>query len=772
MKAFNLVIFIVVLLLQSSCQFTQTNQYHLIPEPLNLKTASKQFVFDQQTRLFFDPNLSKEASESFFILIERLKTAAGIELKTADDKKFSQIVCLLNPHLPADESYRLQIEEKKITVEAKKPVGFFYAAQTLRQLLPAAIENKTKQNQVRWAVPYCEIEDTPCYSYRGMHLDVSRHFAPKEEVMHYIDQLALLKINTLHWHLTDDQGWRIEIKKYPKLTETGGYRQRTVIGRADEYPHRWDSTRVGGYYTQQEIKEVINYAQKRFVNILPEIEMPGHAVAALAAYPQYSCTGGPFAVEGLWGVFKEAYCTREETFGFLEDILEEVADLFPYPYIHIGGDECPKERWEKCPICQARIKAEKLKDENELQSYFIRRIARFLESKEKKLIGWDEISEGGELPVHATVMAWRGTSFGMEAARKGHDVIMTPYTALYLDYYQSKQPSEPLAIGGYLPIQTVYNFDPIPSELTPLEAQHILGVQANVWTEYMPNRQQREYMIFPRIAALAEIAWLPPEKKNYERFQQRLPALFERYDLMGINYSRAYYNVADNRFAEDGKLKLNLQTADPQAKIHYTTDGTNATVHSPLYTHPIELGKSPLSVSALPEKNGKPLCGAYSQSFIANKAAGQKVTLSCEPDEKYQGNGGLTLTDCVEGQQHPILSCEWLGYEGRDVEVTIEFDPPVDITKVTVGSTHQPAQWIYAPWSVECMVSQEEDTYRSIGKVWQDEIRRTKSKAVFETRETGVKKLKTAVKNFGIIPKGEPGGGYKAWLFLDEISVE
>ena len=541
MKILQQLAVILIALLCTQSIFGQKNEYNIIPEPVSLKPASGQFTFNGQTRLFIDKGLGEKVADALFVLSEKLNTAAGINLQPANSPESNAIVCKLNNKLPKKESYILDITGNKITIEAREPVGFFYAAQTIRQLLPPGIESKTKQDNVKWTVPCCRIEDSPYYQYRGMHLDVCRHFSPKEEVMSYIDQLAFLKINTFHWHLTDDQGWRIEIKKYPLLTEVGGYRNRTLIGHGSTAPseRKWDTTRVGGFYTQEDIKEVVDYAQKRFVTIIPEIEMPGHAVSALAAYPQYSCSGGPLEVEGSWGVFNDVYCTREETFEFLQNILAEVADLFPGKYIHIGGDECPKLRWQRCHACQERMKAEGLKDEHELQSYFVKRIGKYLQTKGKKFIGWDEILEGGLAP-DATVMSWRGTEGGIDAARQGHDVIMTPTSAMYLDYYQSKSPDEPFGIGGYVPLQTVYDYNPTPKELTPEEAKHILGVQANVWTEYMTNQKHREYMIFPRILALAENGWLPQDKKDFTNFESRLTALLRHYDVMGVNYSKAF----------------------------------------------------------------------------------------------------------------------------------------------------------------------------------------------------------------------------------------
>ncbi|MDR0540636.1 MAG: beta-N-acetylhexosaminidase [Dysgonamonadaceae bacterium] len=541
MKTLKQIIFLLIVLVQAQTMRGQTSEYNIVPKPLQAQLSDGQFTFNASTRLLLEKGVKPEAADAFSLLAGHLKTAAGIDLKTTQSKTSNAIICRLNKQLPSSESYRLQIEKNRIIVEANAPAGFFYASQTLRQLLPAAIESVTLQNDIQWTVPCGWIEDTPCYRYRGMHLDVCRHFSTKEEVMRYIDQLAFLKINTFHWHLTDDQGWRIEIKQYPRLTEVGGFRNRTVIGHYRDNPRQWNDTRTGGFYTQEDIREVVAYAQKRFINIVPEIELPGHAVAALAAYPEYSCSGGPFEVEGSWGVFNDVFCTRDETFDFLEGILTEVAGLFPYQYIHIGGDECPKVRWSRCHACQERIKADGLKDEHELQSYFVNRIGRFMETKGKKIIGWDEILEGGGLMSDAVVMSWRGTKGGIDAARQGHDVIMTPSNYLYLDFYQSKEPGEPIAIGGFTSVQTVYEYNPTPEELTPEEAKHIWGVQANVWTEYMPNPKHREYMIFPRIAALAEIAWLPREKKNYDDFKHRLSSLFQHYDVEDINYSKAIY---------------------------------------------------------------------------------------------------------------------------------------------------------------------------------------------------------------------------------------
>ncbi|MDR2682580.1 MAG: beta-N-acetylhexosaminidase [Dysgonamonadaceae bacterium] len=514
------------------------SKLNLVPVPAKVKTGTGQFTINSKTRIVLASN-TEEMKNAVAVLNGLLSRAAGFQLEiTENPATANAIVCKLNASLPNREAYKLSVQKELITLEAQSAQGIFYGMQTLRQLLPSQIERPFLGN-VAWTVPCLEIEDAPRFAYRGLMLDVVRHFHSKEFVMKFIDMLAYHKMNTFHWHLTDDQGWRIEIKKYPDLTKAGAFRNRTLEGQYTVPEKRkWNNTRYGGYYTQEEIKEVLAYAQKRFVTVIPEIEMPGHAVAALTAYPQLSCTGGPFEVEGLWGVFNDIYCPKEETFQFLENVLSEVAALFPSQYLHIGGDEAPKLRWKNCAHCQALIKKEGLKDEHELQSYFIKRIEKFVESKGKRIIGWDEILEGGLAP-NATVMSWRGEAGGIDAAKQNHDVIMAPNSYVYLDYYQADPKTQPLSIGGYLPLWKVYSYNPMPAALTPEEAKHILGVQGNIWTEYIPATTQVEYMAFPRGAAIAETGWSPNEKKNYADFKERMIQQFKRYDAIGWNYCKA-----------------------------------------------------------------------------------------------------------------------------------------------------------------------------------------------------------------------------------------
>jgi hexosaminidase len=535
-----------IMLFISSCksgsQAVPEKAMAIIPAPLSFTMLSGNFIFTEGSKIIVS-GLTEETKLAADLLVMLVKNPTGIDLPVVEGNKSvrGSVFMTLDTAIKNEEGYLLTITPKKIIIQAKSVPGLFYAVQTIRQLLPVEVENQIIVEGLKLSLPACEIKDEPRFVYRGMHLDVGRHMFPVTYIKKYIDMIAMHKMNTFHWHLTEDQGWRIEIKKYPKLTEVGAFRKETLTGHGGRPPFVYDGKPYGGFYSQEEVKDIVAYAKSKFVTIIPEIEMPGHALAALASYPELSCTGGPFDVFPRWGIVDDVYCAgKEETFAFLQDVLSEVIDLFPGKYIHIGGDECPKTRWEKCPLCQKRIKTEGLKDESELQSYFIQRIEKFLVSKGRKLIGWDEILEGGLAP-EATVMSWRGTSGGIAAARQKHDVIMTPSKYVYLDYYQCEPEGEPLAIGGYLPLERVYSFDPMPFELASEEQKYILGVQGNVWTEYIPTAEQMEYMAYPRMFAIAEIGWTPERLRDFEEFLSRLVILRNRYDAIGINYFKGEY---------------------------------------------------------------------------------------------------------------------------------------------------------------------------------------------------------------------------------------
>ncbi len=528
-------------IITSGCQSKQDNfsvgDIAILPKPVHVVMNDDFFEITKDTKIIVNYDTGPLGD----MLAKLLSPSMGFELAVTDDRPGRNSIQLsLDPSLVEleEEGYQLKVDKKGVLIEAPAEAGIFYGMQTLRQLLPAEVFSGTAVENLGWAVPCVEIKDYPRFKWRGMHLDVCRHYMPVEFIKKYIDLIAIQKSNRLHLHLTDDQGWRIEIKEYPKLAEISAWREETMVGHYRDEPRTFDGKPHGGFYSHDEIREIVAYAEKRYVTIVPEIEMPGHAQAALAAYPEISCTGGPFKVSTIWGIRNEVFCAgNEKTFEFLENVLREVLDLFPGEYIHVGGDECPKDRWENCPKCQARIQEEGLQDEHELQSYFITRMQKYLAANNRRLIGWDEILEGGLAP-NATVMSWRGEEGGIAAAKSGHDVVMTPYGYTYFDYYQADPENEPLAIGGFLPLDTVYAYNPVPAALTEQQQVHILGVQGQVWTEYIPTPEKAEYMAFPRACAMAEIGWTPLDRKDFNEFSKTLAHHLKRLDFLNVNYRK------------------------------------------------------------------------------------------------------------------------------------------------------------------------------------------------------------------------------------------
>jgi hexosaminidase len=503
----------------------------ILPMPNHIEEHNGQFIINNKTQII------TEEAQLGELLASYLSPATGFELAINEQTETEDNIIHINITEDAHEhteGYKLTVSENTIQITAPEARGIVYGMQTLLQLLPAQIMGKEASENIEWTVPAVEISDAPEFKWRGLHLDVGRHMFSIEFIKKFIDMLVFYKLNTFHWHLTEDQGWRIEIKQYPKLTEIGGYRKESPI---PENRHQGDGVPYGGFYTQDEVREVVAYATERHIEVVPEIELPGHSVAALAAYPELGCVGKDYEVRTTWGIADDVYCAgKEEVFTFLENVLTEVLDLFPCEYFHIGADECPKVRWEVCPDCQARIQEEGLADEYELQSWFVRRIEKFLNAHGRRLVGWDEILEGGLSPS-ATVMSWRGSQGGIDAANAGNDVIMTPNTYCYLDYYQGEDlDTEPAAIGGYLPLKHVYQFVVIPEDIDPDKAHHILGGQGNVWTEYIPTSEQVEYMAYPRTIAIAEVVWSHPEERDYDAFEERLKRHMPHMKAMGINY--------------------------------------------------------------------------------------------------------------------------------------------------------------------------------------------------------------------------------------------
>ncbi len=579
------------------------NTYSIIPQPDTLVAKSGTFTISSETRVILQTNDAQTAAVAK-LLSGQVAQTTGMKLFTEvslpkvpkiDPKTkkvipvapFTNAILFVKPtkSMP-EEGYELLVETNLITITASASQGYFYAIQTLFQLLPPEIYASNKVNGLQLIVPCVNVIDKPRYQHRGFMLDVSRHFMPIAYIKKTIDLLAMHKMNVLHWHLTDDQGWRIEITKYPRLTQVGSMRAETVEGKM-EYNQslKFDGKPHGGYYTQDEARDIVKYAQEKYVTIIPEIEMPGHALAALAAYPELGCTGGPYGVAKIWGVIEDVYCPTEKTFRFIEDVLTEVMEIFPSKYIHIGGDECPKTSWKQSKFCQDLMKNNGLKDEHELQSFFIKRIDKFLTLKGRKLMGWDEILEGGLSP-NATVMSWRGIQGGIEAAKQKHDVVMTPTTHLYIDYYQSHAAFEPLGIGGFLTLEKVYSYEPTPTELKPEEAKYILGAQVNLWTEYVSSPEHAEYMTFPRACALSELTWTPLTNKNFADFSRRLETHFKRLDVIKVNYAKSLFDVKEtltpNKANQTVELRLEPYVRD--AQVRYSVDFSSPTINSPVFS--------------------------------------------------------------------------------------------------------------------------------------------------------------------------------------------
>ena len=514
---------------------SKESELNIIPKPVAVKIYQGHFFLSPKTKIFYNFD-NGHIDNLVSALNNHLKSFYSIEpLKYSFSKESKKGSIFLNLNTALDmskEAYRIEVSKNGITILASAPNGLFYGIQTLIQMMPSKAD-KISEIKLQRVL----IDDYPRFEWRGLHLDVCRHFMPKEFVLKYIDYMSIHKLNTFHFHLTEDQGWRIEIKRYPLLTEVGSKREETIIGNG-RTSKEYDGIPHSGFYTQEDIREIVEYAAKKYVTVVPEIEMPGHALAALAAYPHLGCTSGPYKVATKWGVFDDVMCAgKESTFEFIEDVLEEVLALFPSEYIHIGGDECPKTRWKECPYCQQRIAEEGLKDEHELQSYFIQRAQRFLNSKGRKLIGWDEILEGGLAP-NAAVMSWRGMEGGIAAAKQSHYVVMTPGSHCYFDHYQSDPNSQPLAIGGFTPLEKIYSYEPVPEILSPEESHYIMGAQGNVWTEYMKTTDHVEFMVYPRAAALAEVVWSEKSARDYAEFLKRVREQAKRYDVYGINYSK------------------------------------------------------------------------------------------------------------------------------------------------------------------------------------------------------------------------------------------
>ena len=752
----------------------QTADFNIIPQPQQVVAdASAPFVLNANTVICLQAN-SQDMKRNANMLASYIQQATGIRPTIGKlTKGCTAIVLSINKNISNAEGYTLDTNAKQIRIDGASAAGVFYGIQTLRKSLPLC---NGKAAQV--SIPAVHIADAPRFAYRGTHLDVSRHFVTADSIRQFIDMLALHNINRFHWHLTDDQGWRIEIKKYPLLTAIGSKRAQTVIGHNSG---KYDGKPYSGYYTQKEIREIVKYAADRYITIVPEIDLPGHMQAALAAYPELGCTGGPYKVWEIWGISDDVLCAgNDKTMKFIDDVLKEVVGLFPSKYIHVGGDECPKVRWKDCPKCQARIKALHLeaKDghsaEERLQSYVITHATKFLKSLGRNIIGWDEILEGG-LAEGATVMSWRGESGGIAAAKQNHDVIMTPNTYLYFDYYQSlDKANEPDAIGGYLPLERVYSYEPMPKELTADEARHIIGVQANIWTEYMPTFKQMQYMGLPRIAALSEVQWSQPQLKNYTDFSNRLVGLTNIYDRLGYNYAKHLYNVnihidTDTKWRE---IVVHMTTVD-DAEIRYTLDGSQPTASSTLYTGAIHLQKS-AKIRAAAFRNGK-RSNVSSQDVVFNKATACPVKLLQPTHKNYTYNGGATLTDGLIGDKG-FGTGRWLGFNGNDLEAVIDLKKPTNVSSVSLNTCVDKGSWIFDARNIEVSVSNDGINFTTVASHSLPALEKNSADGIntynLKFSQTSARYIKVHATSEHNIPDWHSGKGKPAFLFVDEISVK
>lgn len=758
-------------LLMTACsnQPTTVANYEVVPMPLEINTTQQaSFLLKSGVTVYYPAGNEKMKRNAEF-LASYVKAQTGIELQVqAGEGGKGGIVLQLGLANDNPEAYQLKVDASQVVISSPSEAGVFYGIQTLRKAVDVAEGSNVE-------LPAVEIKDQPRFGYRGMMLDVGRHFFSMDEIKTYIDMMALHNINRFHWHLSEDQGWRIEIKKYPKLTEIGSMRKETVIGHNSG---KYDGKPYGGFYTQEQAKEIVAYAAERYITVIPEIDLPGHMQAALAAYPELGCTGGPYEVWTQWGVSDNVLCAgNDQTIQFIKDVLAEIVEIFPSEYIHVGGDECPKVKWSTCPKCQARIKALGLKSDNKhtkeerLQSYVIHEAEEFLNSKGRKMIGWDETLEGGLAP-NATVMSWRGEAGGIEAAKQHHDVVMTPNTYLYFDYYQSKDTeTEPMAIGGYLPIERVYSYEPMPKSLSPEEQKYIVGVQANLWTEYIPDFKQVQYMVLPRMAALSESQWCAPEKKNYEAFLQRVSRLVNIYAKNGWNYATHIFDVMLDLKpnTETGTLDAVARTID-NAPIYYTLDGSEPTTASEKYTDVIKIDKPCTLRTVAIRPSGSSKITKDEISF--SKSSMKPITMLQPINKQYEFSGATVLVDGMTGNMN-YKTGRWIAFYTNDLEAVIDLKEATEISSMTLHTCVEKGDWIFDTRGITVSVSDDNQTFKEVASEAYPAMKESDPNQIYthELKFNPVKTRYVKVKALSEqkIPSWHGGKGNPGFLFVDEI---
>lgn len=734
------------------------SQCPIIPTPQYYSKIDSKFMLTEE--LLLDSTQMTTSSWSYFR--DNLFFQTGIQLKHSNENPFIQFSYSRKAQ---GHHYTIQLTETDKVVSHSSETGQFYAINSLLQLI--------RQQGMTFYLQGCNLADYPAFKWRGLHLDVSRHFFTVDEVKRYIDLMALYKFNTFHWHLTDDQGWRIEIKKHPKLTEIGGFRDSTMIGHYSDQPRIFSKTEYGGFYTQDQIREVVQYAKDRYITVVPEIELPGHSRAALAAYPELSCTGEQNGVPGTWGIFDDIYCSKQETIDFMKDVLSEVIDLFPSQYIHIGGDEAPKTRWNSCPNCQKVMSVNGLHDTHELQSYFIGQMDEFLTKKGKKLIGWDEILEGGLSP-NAAVMSWRGTKGGIEAAKQQHEVVMTPTTYCYFDYYQSGHPSEPIAIGGFLPLEKVYQFNPIPEGLSESDERYILGGQANLWTEYISSMDHLEYMTYPRALALAQAVWCV-EKPPFDSFLSDFLTYQEEYlDRYHVNYARSIHQPKLEISRAKNGIKVHFKGVED--KYHFSISKSERSgnmaggqILEMGMTDTLNFGHSLPGTNAKTVRTSvldKSSTQTFDTDFILHSLLGADIEMITHPHPKYNNNGSLNLVDGIKGVL-PWKGSQWLGFDTSHVEFIVDLGSEQTVGTLNLGFLEQNGSWIYLPENVTIQVAKK--------LKWRGKKKYVKH---VETSDFNIpinkecRYVRVMIRAMDLIPEGQEGGGNTPWTFIDEIQIK
>ncbi len=758
------------LMLFSCSSEVKEASYQIIPIPQEIVLGQDgAFTLANGTKVMY-PEGNEKMQKNAQFLADYVKELTGNTLQVVAGTEGKGILLQVTPNEAQPEGYQLKVSADKVVINGGSEAGVFYGIQTLRKSIPAG-------QGINVALPAVEINDAPRFSYRGAMLDVSRHFFTVDEVKSFIDMLALHNINRFHWHLSDDQGWRIEIKSRPLLTEKASKRPETVIGRNSG---KYDGTPHEGFYTQEQIKDIIAYAADQHITIIPEIDLPGHMQAALHAYPELGCTGGPYEVWREWGVSENVLCAgNDDVLKFIEDVYAEIVELFPSEYIHVGGDECPKTRWQECPKCQARIKALGIKGDSKhtaeeyLQSFIINHAEKFLNSKGRQMIGWDETLEGGLAP-NATVMSWRGEGGGIEAAKQKHDVIMAPNTYLYFDYYQTKDiDNEPLAIGGYVPLENVYKYEPMPKSLTPEEQKYIIGVQANLWVEYIATLSHIQYMELPRMAALCEIQWSAADKKNYDCFLSRLSQLTDLYDVKGYNYATHAFDITGRLVpnTEEEALEVTFKTID-NCPIYYTLDGTEPTAQSAKYEGALKLKESCVIKAKGIRATGE--TRIFTEEIKIHKASFKPITMlqPINPGYKFEGEG--VLLDGLKGNFN-YKTGRWIAFYKNDLEAIIDMKQPTEISSVGISALVEKGDWVFGPRKFVVSISEDGKNFKEIAKEEYPEMTLDNANKIYDHTLTfdpvKTQYIKVFVQPEHKLPNWHGGKGLPAYVFIDEITV-